>query len=165
MRTDRKRRPWKGFLAGTVGGFIASIAMSQFHSLFQKGESPVRRREEDSTVKAAAAVSTTLFHHALTRRQKKIAGPAVHYAFGTAIGAIYGTAVEFAPFLRTGWGTPFGAVVWLGAHVIATPALGLSEPVTQSDPPEEAAEFGAHLVYGAVVEGLRRLVRTHLLSL
>ena len=46
----------------------------------------------------------------------------------------YGAAVEVLPVLRTGLGMPFGAAVWLGAHVITVPALGLYEPVTRSTP-------------------------------
>ena len=83
--------------------------------------------------------------------------------FGANVAAIYGTTAELAPLVSTGWGIPFGAAVWLGAHVITVPALGLSEPITHSAPRAEAVEFGAHLVYGAVAEGLRRFLRRRLL--
>jgi uncharacterized membrane protein YagU involved in acid resistance len=159
MRTDPQPHLHRGFLAGAVGGLVACFVMSQFHSLFQKAESP-GGKEEDSTVKTASAVSKLIFHHELTPQEKKMAGPAVHYGFGTSVAAAYGAAVEVLPVLRTGLGMPFGAAVWLGAHVIAVPALGLSEPVTKSTPRKEAVEFGAHLVYGAVVESIRRLLRT-----
>jgi len=163
MRTDPKQNLWKGFLAGALGGLAASFAMSQFHALFQKAGSSALQRGEDSTVKAASAVSRIVFHHKLTLDQKKIAGPTVHYGFGANVAAIYGTTAELAPLVSTGWGIPFGAVVWLGAHVITVPALGLSEPITHSAPRAEAVEFGAHLVYGAVAEGLRRFLRRRLL--
>ncbi len=159
MRIDPKPNPRRGLLAGAVGGLIACFAMSQFHSFFQKVESSSEDKQEDSTVKTASAVSQKIFHHELTPQQKKIAGPAVHYGFGASIATLYGAAVEVLPLLRTGLGTPFGAAVWLGAHVITVPALGLSEPVTRSTPRREAVEFGAHLVYGAVVEVVRRLLR------
>jgi putative membrane protein len=163
MRTDPKQNLWKGFLAGALGGLAASFAMSQFHALFQKAGSAALPSGEDSTVRAASAVSRTVFHHKLTLDQKKIAGPTVHYSFGANVAAIYGTTAELAPLVSTGWGIPFGAAVWLGAHVITVPALGLSEPITHSAPRAEAVEFGAHLVYGAVVEGLRRFLRRRLL--
>jgi putative membrane protein len=160
MRIDPKPNPRRGLLAGAVGGLIACFAMSQFHSFFQKVELPSGAdKQEDSTVKTASAVSQRIFHHELTPQQKKIAGPAVHYGFGASIATLYGAAVEVLPVLRIGWGMPFGVAVWLGAHVITVPALGLSEPVTRSTPLREAVEFGAHLVYGAVVEGIRRLLR------
>jgi hypothetical protein len=47
--------------------------------------------------------------------------------------------------------------------VLVVPALGLSEPVTKSPMSTEAGEFGAHLVYGTVSEGLRRAVRSYVL--
>jgi hypothetical protein len=37
------------------------------------------------------------------------------------------------------FGLPFGAAVWLGAHIVAVPALGL------------------HLVYGSITELVRRV--------
>ena len=158
MRAHPKSNPRIGLLAGAAGGFIACFAMSKFHALFHKTEQD-EEQQEDSTVKTASAVSRTLFHHELTPQQKKIAGPAVHYGFGASIATIYGAAVEILPVLRIGWGMPFGTAVWLGAHVTAVPALGLSEPVTRSKFRREAVEFGAHLVYGAAVEGIRRLLR------
>ncbi len=163
MRVDRRRSAWKGLLAGVLGGLAGAFAMSQFHSLVQSDERPSKPDKEDSTVLAASVISQNIFHHELTAQQKKIAAPAVHYAFGSTVAAAYGTLVEFAPSMCAGWGMPFGAVVWLGAHVITVPALGLSEPVTRSAPGPEAAEFGAHLVYGSVAEGLRRFLRIHLL--
>ncbi len=160
MRTNPKPDLRKGLLAGAVGGLVACFAMSQFHLLFQKVESPSEVTSEDSTVKASSAVSQKIFHHQLTPDEKKIAGLAMHYGFGASIAAFYGAAVEVAPVLGRGGGTPFGASVWLGAHVITVPALGLSEPVSRSTPRQEAIEFGAHLIYGAVVESMRRLLRT-----
>jgi uncharacterized membrane protein YagU involved in acid resistance len=133
--------------------------MSQLHALLQRGDSSPRQSKEDSTVKVATAISRRIFQHELSEQQKKIAAPAVHYAFGASVGAIYGTLVESGHVMRAGWGLPFGAVVWLGAHVIAVPALGLSEPITKSEPSSEAAEFGAHLLYGATVESVRSLLR------
>jgi putative membrane protein len=165
MAIKGQRILWKGFLAGALGGLVGSFAMSQFHSLFpQKAESPPSQQaKEDSTARLASAISQNVFHHQLTARQKEIAQPAVHYAFGTSIAAMYGAAVEFNESFSIWLGMPFGAAVWLGAHVIAVPALGLSEPVTQSSPVQEAAEFSAHLVYGAVAEFVRRKSRMHLL--
>jgi uncharacterized membrane protein YagU involved in acid resistance len=132
--------------------------MSQFHTLFQDAGSSRQGKEEDSTVKTASAVSEAIFQHELTPRQKKVAGPLVHYGFGTSVATFYAVAAETQPSLRTGWGTGFGTAVWLGAHVIAVPLLGLSKPVTRSTPRREGVELGAHLVYGAVIESVRRLL-------
>lgn len=163
MQTNPTQNRWKGFFAGGLAGLAAAFAMSQSHALFQKSESAAAEQSEDSTVKVASAISERVFHHHLTPDQKKIVGPAVHYSFGASMAAIYGTVAEFVPLVRTGRGLAFGAAVWLGAHVITVPALGLSEPVMESTAQKEAVEFGAHLLYGAVVEGLRCFLRATVL--
>ena len=169
MRVKRQSssRPnlWKGFLAGAFGGLIASFAMGKFYSLLPGSESYSQPDKEDSTVRVASAISQTVFHYELTPYQKKIAGTAVHYTFGTTMAAAYGVLVEFRRSERLGWGLPFAFAIWLGAHVIIVPAFGLSEPITRVAPNAEAAEFASHLVYGAVPEGLRRLLRKYPLSL
>jgi uncharacterized membrane protein YagU involved in acid resistance len=163
MRLKRRSKPWRGLLAGAVGGLAASFLMGSVHALVQKASPPRKKQVEDPTEKVATSVSKNVLDHTLTRREKKAAGPVVHYLFGTAVGAVYGVAAETIPAVRTGFGSLFGAAVWLGAHVIAVPALGLSEPVTKSPMTQEAGEFGAHLVYGTVSEGLRRAMRSYVL--
>ena len=158
MNRYRSRVGWKGLLAGAAGGLIASFAMAKFSSLFMSGSNS-EQGQEDSTVRAASAIVQALFHHELTPEQKAIAGPVMHYLFGSTMGATYGVLVEYWGAARTGWGLPFGAVVWLGAHAIVVPALGLSEPITHNAPAAEAVEGAAHLVYGAMLETVRRSIR------
>ena len=147
-------------LCGRVGRLCRCIRDER---ISLAGASPANipwQNSEDSTVVAGSFISQSLFHHKLNEREKKIAGPVVHYAFGASMAAAYGTIVELEPVTAAGWGIPFGIVVWLGAHVITVPALGLSEAMTRSTLPAEATEFAAHLVYGTVTEAVRRLVRS-----
>jgi putative membrane protein len=159
------RNPWKGLAAGMVAGLIGAWIMGQFHVLVTKlpGMPVESAKEEDSTVKTAAAISEGLFHHALPEEEKKVAGAAVHYGFGAGVGGVYGAVAEILPRVTKGGGVPFGTAVWLGAHVIMVPALGLSRPATQSPLPKEVAELAAHFVYGAVTELIRRLIRTRVI--
>jgi hypothetical protein len=79
----------------------ASFLMGTLHALVQKASPPKKQDEEDSTEKAAAAVSTKVFDHRLTRREKKTAGPVVHYLFGTAVGPFTASLPRpFPPFAR-----------------------------------------------------------------
>jgi uncharacterized membrane protein YagU involved in acid resistance len=135
--------------------------MSKFYLLLPRAGSDSQTGEEDSTVKVASAISQAIFHHELTSDQKTMAASAVHYAFGITIATLFGLLAEFRESTRLGWGLPFGAAIWLGAHVITVPTLGLSEPVTCAAPAAEGYELTAHLVYGAVVEGIRRALRAH----
>jgi putative membrane protein len=159
----RKRQSvWRGLVSGLAGGAVASLAMGQFHSLItKKWVKPPQdqQKEEDSTVKAASAVSEGVFKHRLRPEEKETASYAVHYAFGTSIGGLYGVAAERKPAVASAAGAPFGAAVWLGAHEIAVPALKLGKPPTQEPLPLQALEFASHVVYGVTADAVRRLVR------
>ena len=176
---DPQDNAWKGAAAGLVAGLAATWVMTRFQELSGKlaGDHAEERapqhsakrgtREsvegngqgEDATVRAAARLSRGLFHHELGKREKEVAGPAMHYGFGALTGAAYGALAEMTPGVTRGAGAPFGAAVWLAADEITVPALGLSGPPWQYPPLVHARALGAHLVYGLATEGLRRLVR------
>jgi hypothetical protein len=98
------------------------------------------------------------FKDRLQPEEKKPASYAVHYAFGTTVGGLYGIAAELKPAVATAAGAPFGAAVWLGAHEIAVPALKLGKPPTREPLPLQAVEFASHVVYGVTADAVRRLV-------
>jgi putative membrane protein len=153
----------RGVLAGFFGGLVAAGAMSLAHNVLSAlvlkppALQPSTPKEEDATVKVAAAVAGSVGYQ-LSEEAKPKAGTFVHYAFGAGVGAVYGALGELAPLVRAGLGLPFGAAVWLGAHVITVPALGLAKPPTQQPLGKEAQELGLHLVYGLVTEVVRRLL-------
>ncbi len=158
---------WRGVLAGLVGGVIAAGAMSLVHKGLtgigadakQQKPWPDQPQEEDATVKVADRIARWILHRPLSEDQKPLAGNLVHYAFGASVGALYGGVADVVPRVTTATGLPFGVAVWLGAHVITVPALGLAEPPTRRRLSEEGLEFVLHLVYGAVTELVRRLAR------
>ena len=98
----------------------------------------------------------------MTRREKEIAGPAVHYAFGATMGAMYGVLAEVAPAVSAGWGMPFGTALWLAADEVAVPALGLSKSPTEYPASTHASALASHLVYGLSVDLVRRVFRSAL---
>src|SRR5215470_3728973 len=148
MREDNSSI-WKGIVAGLAGGLIASWTMNQFQAAWTKlaenSEKPHgaqsmqpaqgssgdqgqdAKEQDDATVKAAQAISEGVFGHELQESEKKPAGAAVHYAFGTASGALYGALAEVAPQVTTAAGLPFGAAFWLVADEVSVPLLGLSK--------------------------------------
>jgi hypothetical protein len=115
--------------------------------------------QDDTTVRAASAVSEGLFDHKLTQREKKIAGPAVHYLLGTGVGGLYGAAAEVAPKVTAGTGLPFGGVFWLVVDEGAVPLLGLSKGPTAYPLLTHAYALSSHFVYGLTAEVVRRAVR------
>lgn len=161
---------WKGIVAGALGGLAATWVMSQFQAAvpaetFAKLLGETQEDEENdesgepSTVKAASAISEGVFDHTLTKQEKKVAGPGVHYALGTSAGALYGGLAEVAPEVEAGAGLGFGAAFWLAADEATVPALGLSEPPWQHPPSTHVYGLASHLVYGLTTELVRRAVR------
>ena len=158
---------WRGIIAGLVGGVIAAGAMSLAHKGLggfvsgarQPASTAEQQQSEDATVKVADGVTRWLLKRPVPEDRKPLAANIVHYAFGAGVGGLYGGVATAAPRVTTALGLPFGVAVWLGAHVIMVPALGLAEPPTRQPASKEALEFFMHLVYGAVTELVRRLVR------
>ena len=161
-------RIWRGMLGGFVGGVIAAGAMSVVHKSLggigigspqKKPPAPDSHQDEDATVKVADGIARWLLRRPLPEDKKPLAGNLVHYAFGGSVGALYGGVATVVPRVTAAVGLSFGVAVWLGAHVITVPALGLAAPPTRRPRSKEGLEFVLHLVYGAVTELVRRLAR------
>lgn len=173
---------WKGLAAGLIGGLIASWTMNRFQDVWSKlaqsnqrsprakdprsnhqeseeRAEPSYEPEDDTTVRTASAISEGLFDHKLTQKEKKIAGPAVHYALGTGVGGLYGAVAEVAPKVTTGAGLPFGAVFWLIVDEGAVPLLGLSKGPRAYPLSTHAYALSSHFVYGLTAEIVRRVIR------
>ena len=179
----------KGLAAGAIGGAVASFAMNQFQAgmskLFehpqQHPEKQQRARQaqgwkehrepaqndediENATVKAAVAVAENVFDYHLEPEEQQQAGNAVHYAFGTFTGALYGAMAEEWKGARAGEGADFGAALWIVSDEIAVPALKLSKGPQAYPLRAHAMALGSHLVYGVTTELVRRVLRAGVLS-
>jgi uncharacterized membrane protein YagU involved in acid resistance len=95
----------------------------------------------------------------LQESEKEPAGAAVHYAFGTLSGGLYGALAEVTPQVTTAAGLPFGAGVWLLADEVSVPLLGLSKGPTAYPASTHVYSLASHLVYGLTAELSRRAVR------
>jgi putative membrane protein len=115
--------------------------------------------QNDATVETAKFISRNVFGHDLKESEKETAGAAVHYAFGTATGGLYGALAEVSPQLTMGAGLPFGAAFWLIADEVTVPLLGLSEGPTEYPVSTHVYSFASHLVYGVTTEVTRRALR------
>ena len=172
-----ERSAWKGLVAGAAGGFVGTIAMTQFQKAWQKrseksrfgnlrGEESSARakkseQKEDATMKAAGKLAHAADRE-LTKEQRGRASPWVHYGFGTAMGALYGMAMETSPGgVRAQripvFGSLFGSALFLGADEMAVPAMGLAEAA--KSPSSHLYGWASHVVYGLTAEFVRRQVR------
>ena len=188
MTEKREANILKGALAGFIGGLVASWTMNQFQSALSRlmegvekphgaqslkpagGEEGVQemRREpaedseeqEDATEKIADAISENIFGRDLDKDEKEAAGAVVHYAFGAAMGGVYGIAAEVAPEAGAGLGLPFGAIFWMAADELVVPLLGLAAKPSEYSLSTHAYALASHLVYGLTTEVVRKSVRS-----
>ena len=159
----RKRNPSIGLIVGAISGLAGTVLMTQFQHAWNKISEEIHpstadetktanKHKEDSTMKAAGKISEEM-GHPLSRKARKKAGPWVHYAFGTSVGAVFGVAEEaesdsarrINPVFV---GAAYGAIVFLAAHEIAVPALKLSSNPVNEPIQDQIAEFVSHLIYG-----------------
>jgi hypothetical protein len=155
----RRESPWLGAGAGLLGGLAGSFAIGAFHQYWaRKMRSSIVQKGAQSTERAADRLSRGVTGRGLDQPTKLKTASAIHFAFGSLMGAAYGAAASANRNVSIALGVPFGATVYAGAHAAAVPALGLSEPPTKSRPREEVGEFLGHLIYGAVTDLTRRAV-------
>jgi len=180
-----KGNVWKGAAAGLVGGLVASWTMNQFQAAWSRATEGFakahgsqssqpsealpsqdseqnKENEDDATVKAARSISECIFGHELKESNKQVAGAAVHYAFGTATGGVYGAITELAPEVTIGAGLPFGAAFWLVADETAVPFRGLSKPPAAYPASTHVYALASQLVFGLTAELVRRALRNAL---
>ena len=111
----------------------------------------------------AASFAMEWLQRGLGRTSHDIGGaPTIHYAFGGALGAIYGAAAARTPDITAGGGLPFGASVWLIADELGMPMAGLAKAPTEYPLKDHLTTFASHLVFGALTDGVRRGVVTTL---
>ena len=181
MQDDDDGNVWKGLVAGLAGGLIASWTMNQFQAAWMRvatnsekphgaqsiqpsqgstgNQAEDAKEQDDATVETARVISKKVFGHELQESEKKPAGTAVHYAFGTATGGLYGALAEVTPQVTTGAGLPFVAAFWLLADEVSVPLLGLSKGPTEYPVSTHVYALASHLVYGVTAEMSRRALR------
>ncbi|GAC1360833.1 MAG: hypothetical protein NVSMB3_08910 [Acidobacteriaceae bacterium] len=173
----------RGILVGLASGITATLVMDQFQKLsassqkaiekqqkLSEGQSPWEiaheqaqqeqqsAQQEGSTEKVARKLSEAA-GKPLQPQDKKSAGQAVHYSFGTLMGVAYAVTAEVLPEVTSGGGTAFGTLLFLGADEIAVPTLQLAPPPTETAPLDHLQHWAAHVVYGGTLELTRSLLR------
>lgn len=118
-----------------------------------------RSENQNANELAAQAVGQWVLGRRLSRDELRIAAAFSHYAFGAAVGAIYGACIESRSRQRFRSGAGLGTALWATADEIAMPVLGLSEPTTRRPLEMHLQSLAAHLVYGVATEIVRRPAR------
>ncbi|MEO8735716.1 MAG: DUF1440 domain-containing protein [Edaphobacter sp.] len=173
----------RGIATGIAAGIAATLIMDQFLKLTTVGQKAVEKhkkltehesawqiaheqaqkedaeaKQEDSTEILARWIAKAAGTY-LPKEEKKRAGRAVHYTFGTLMGVVYAVSSELLPEVTTGAGTAFGTLLFLAADEVAVPAFQLSPTPANIPAFDHLQHWAAHVVYGGSLEMTRNLIR------
>ena len=131
------------------------------HSLFRGLGRSSRRTgstmRDDATARLADRAARAVLGRRLNSREKRLAGPAVHYLFGAGAGAVYGALVDRRPEWRGG--LRFGETVWLASDFLGLPLLGLAPPQWRTPVEVHLRGAASHVPYGVATEAVRGALR------
>jgi putative membrane protein len=86
----------------------------------------------------------------MNRKQRKRATWVAHVAYGTGLGAAYGTVSRAIPLPPVVKGVIFGLLVWAGSYLGWLPAFDVSGSAPDQPMRRNLLMIGAHAVWGAV---------------
>jgi len=141
------RFPGAGVLAGAIGGLMSGFVKLGWEVPFPP-RAPGRIPEPQVLV-------SMFTHHATSNAVSLV----VHFSFSVVFGALYGGLVEFFPAVALGLGTAYGLAVWVGAHEIVMPWIGLTPKMWDLPWKEQLSEFFGHAVWGFAIEIFRSYFR------
>jgi uncharacterized protein DUF1440 len=164
----------RAILAGAIGGFMGTWAMSHTQrwwtlaadgtpSQSAGGKHDARDWQERSegqnaNEQAAEAIGERATGRPLTPDERRVGAQIMHYAFGTAMGALYGAQRALSREIRLRDGIAFGLGLWAIADEMAMPLLGLSRSTRNRPAEMHLQAAAAHIVYGGVTELTRGTV-------
>lgn len=150
----------RGFAPPISEEQLAQTTYSSSRPQVGTGADGGEKKKSEPTVHMANRISKTFLHREVPEERQDVAGKAVHYAFGTLVGGIYGAAAEMSPDVVSRFGgLPFGMAVWLLADELALPAFQLGKKPNEKPIQQHATGLATHFVYGAATDGVRRLLR------
>lgn len=163
ISTNFSLRVLTGVVAGAVAGLTASLVMDRFQAVAARliTTTHAAGTTDPSTVVAASIVSERLGLGRIPSAYKPLAGQAVHYAFGTALGMGYGAVAAIMPSVTKGVGTGMGAAACVVFDEMLVPLARLGAGPTRAPLTSHVFSLASHLVFGVTAELVRRqVVRT-----
>jgi len=146
------RRLIKGICAGILGGIAATAVKTLWESKY-----PVRSEETDTPpVVLANKIKTSLGEMPVKKEDEAMVSDAIHWTFGTSVGAFYGGLAADTPVVANGLGLPFSLVFYALTHGSTIPMMGLEPYPVEVRIDYAWNEFAGHLLYGVTLDVVRR---------
>jgi uncharacterized membrane protein YagU involved in acid resistance len=98
-------------------------------------------------------------HRQLTDRQREGLQRMIHYGFGAGLGIAYSRVARRWPAATRGIGPLAGLAICAATHGSVLHALGIQRPPWRLPPAAVAWETTTHVLFGAALEGSRRVLR------
>ena len=140
----RSRGAQAGGRAGGQGGGAAAVTPA---AVLAEAQAP---GPEGIAAQFAQKLAAGMFGRDISRSAQP-AGEAVHFAYGSAWGALYGLVQSSYRRAPGPFGLLFGFVVWLAGPALLVPAMRLMPPPPREHPVRLALMVAGHLVYGLAV--------------
>ena len=150
----------RGLAAGVVGTAVMTAAQELAARARSRAPAPPPTDpwEAASTpAKVARKVLEGVFDRPVPPERIPFLTNAMHWAYGTGWGAVYGIVEGTFPGHSLRRGLLFGTAVWVMAYVQLVP-MGLYELPWKYPLSGEAEELGFHLAYGIGVDAGHRLL-------
>jgi hypothetical protein len=146
----------RGLAAGISGTAVMTAAQVLPSKLASSGDADEQPQEEprdpwaEAPVPALVAkrVSEGVFHTEVPAERIGLLTNAMHWAYGTSWGAVYGLLHARASERPLRSGVAFGLFVWAMSYAQLVP-MGLYEPPWQYSAKELAMDVGYHVAYGS----------------
>ena len=176
----KSRSALKGFMAGAIGGALGTLVLNVFQKASLEGTRVAEKKiagttkytqqqekllenfekaHNETAEEAARAVGIDF-----SAEQHPRAAMITEFAFGILCAGVYGALAEFVPSVTAGFGTVYGSVLFAGASEVVLPAIGFVPSPAARTPVQHVGGWSGNVVYGASTEGVRRLLRSTLLS-
>lgn len=144
-----------GGVAGCVATLPMTLAMEAMHRQLPPEERyPLPPRQITENFAHEVGVNAYLDEGSRTH-----ATMVAHFAYGAAMGALYGSLGTRLHIHEPARGALFGVGVWTGSYLGLLPSVGLLTPATQHPLRRNALMIAAHVVWG-VATGLLLNVTT-----
>jgi uncharacterized membrane protein YagU involved in acid resistance len=156
------RRELGGVARGLAAGVAATAVLTVLQEAVSRAQGGSQLREQAKVprtwaeapppARVAKVVSEEVLSQRVTKKQAPLLAAAGHWAYGTALGGVFGLVQATVRPPALVHGLAFGTAVWGWAYVML-PALEIDEPIWRQQPQELASNLSLHLAYGLSLAG------------
>jgi putative membrane protein len=137
-------------LGGAVAGVVATGPMTVFMLVAHRFLPWHQRTSLPPKAITMDLLNRVNLKQHLNRKQRKRATWVAHVAYGTGVGATYGSFSRAIPLPPPVKGVIFALLVWAGSYLGWLPALDVSGSAPEQSLRRNVLMIGAHVVWGAV---------------